>query len=177
MNSEHDRLLAPSLLEEVDHQPIEEIRALRARCIAAETGLSYLRRMVQGPLDIVSQELARRDRGGGHADLATLLDELPEVLAANTRSAGLGRLPTQLEPTDVDTELAEDLEQIVGNAQLTEIPDMPDDELERLATALADFERRVSERRRAFHGRIDALQAELTRRYRTGEASVESLLH
>ena len=40
----------------------------------------------------------------------------------------------------------------------------------------ADLERQVSERRQALFTRIDALQAELTRRYKTGEASVESLL-
>ena len=34
----------------------------------------------------------------------------------------------------------------------------------------------MSRRRRSLHERIDALQAEITRRYRTGEASVESLL-
>ena len=34
----------------------------------------------------------------------------------------------------------------------------------------------VSSRRRALFDHIDALQAELTRRYKTGEASVESLL-
>ncbi len=34
----------------------------------------------------------------------------------------------------------------------------------------------MSERRHAYFERIDALQAELTRRYRTGEASVDGLL-
>ena len=34
----------------------------------------------------------------------------------------------------------------------------------------------MSERRHAYFDRIDALQAELTRRYRTGEATVDGLL-
>jgi len=34
----------------------------------------------------------------------------------------------------------------------------------------------VSSDRRALHGAIDALQAEIARRYQTGEASVDSLL-
>ena len=42
--------------------------------------------------------------------------------------------------------------------------------------ALDQFEQQVSGRRRELHQRIDALQAEITRRYRTGEASVETLL-
>jgi hypothetical protein len=53
---------------------------------------------------------------------------------------------------------------------------MTDADLAGLAHDLAAFERKVSEQRRAFFDRIDALQAELTRRYKTGEASVESLL-
>ena len=37
-------------------------------------------------------------------------------------------------------------------------------------------EAELSARRRTLHERIDVLQAEITRRYKTGEASVESLL-
>jgi hypothetical protein len=41
---------------------------------------------------------------------------------------------------------------------------------------LSDLEHAVSARRRSLHERIDALQSELTRRYKTGEATVDSLL-
>lgn len=177
MSTEHDELLDPAVLDGLEHAPIDQVRALRARCIEVETGLSYLRRMVQAPLDIVTQEQRRRAEGGGPTDLATLIGELPEVLSPNTRSFGLPRLPTQLEPASVDPELAAELETVIGEGQLASIVEMDDVALDALHEQLAAFERRVSERRRAFHGRIDALQGELTRRYRTGEASVESLLH
>ena len=36
--------------------------------------------------------------------------------------------------------------------------------------------REAAKRRRTLHERIDVLQAEITRRYKTGETSVESLL-
>ncbi len=177
MSTEHDELLDPAVIDDVEHAPIDTVRALRAQCIEVETGLSYLRRMVQAPLDIVSQEQRRRANGGGPTDLATLIGELPEVLSPNTRSFGLPRLPAQLEPASIDPELAAELEAITGEGQLASIVEMDDVELDQLHEELAAFERRISERRRAFHGRIDALQGELTRRYRTGEASVESLLH
>ena len=45
-----------------------------------------------------------------------------------------------------------------------------------MADQLAAFEQRVSGHRRDLFERIDALQAEITRRYKTGEASVDSLL-
>ena len=41
---------------------------------------------------------------------------------------------------------------------------------------LSAYEADVSARRKALFEQIDALQAEITRRYKTGEASVESLL-
>ena len=41
---------------------------------------------------------------------------------------------------------------------------------------LQAYERRVSDLRRALFDRIDAIENELTRRYRTGEASVDTLL-
>ena len=45
-----------------------------------------------------------------------------------------------------------------------------------MADQLTAFEQRVSGHRRELFERIDALQAEITRRYKTGEASVDSLL-
>lgn len=164
-------------LGDLEARPIEEIRSLRAECVAVETGLSYLRRMVQGPLDITLHEQARRREGGevGQADLESMIDELPDVLADGPRSPGVGRLPQTLEPTEVDAELQAELDDLLGG-RITSVPEMPDHELDALVDQLQRFERKVSEQRRAFFDRIDALQAELTRRYRTGEASVESLL-
>ena len=65
---------------------------------------------------------------------------------------------------------------MVGGGRAATVTDMSDADLEELAAGLTAFERKVSEQRHSFFERIDALQAELTRRYRTGEASVESLL-
>jgi hypothetical protein len=53
---------------------------------------------------------------------------------------------------------------------------LADGELLKLHERLAEFELEVSGRRRAYFDQIDALQAELTRRYRSGEATVDSLL-
>ena len=45
-----------------------------------------------------------------------------------------------------------------------------------MADALAALEVKVSGYRHDLFERIDALQAEITRRYKTGEATVDSLL-
>jgi hypothetical protein len=167
-----DRLLDPDLLDGLATRPIDEVRTLRAECVEVETGLSYLRRMVQGPLDIVHREQARRT-SGTESDLATLVDELPDLLAEHTRNAGVGRLSQTLEPTELDPQLEAELDALVGGGRAATVTDMTD---AGVAGVLTAFERKVSEQRHAFFERIDALQAELTRRYRTGEASVESLL-
>jgi hypothetical protein len=173
--TERDRLLDPALVADLASRPIDDVRSLRADCVDVETGLSYLRRMVQGPLDIVQREQARRATGAD-GDLATLVDELPGVLAEHTRGSGVGRLSQTLEPTEIDPALQAELDDLIGGGVMGTVTDMSDAELEQLAEQLGAFERKVSEQRRAYFDRIDALQAELTRRYKTGEASVESLL-
>jgi hypothetical protein len=171
-----DRLLEPDLLDGLGTRPIDEVRSLRAECVEVETGLSFLRRMVQGPLDIVHREQLRRTSGSERDDLATLVDDLPNLLAEHTRNAGVGRLPQTLEPTRVDPALQQELDDLVGGGRIATVSAMDDTELGALEGRLSAFERKVSSRRHAYFDRIDALQTELTRRYRDGEASVESLL-
>jgi hypothetical protein len=175
MTAESDRLLQPDYLADLEVRPIDEVRAMRDECVAVETGLSYLRRMVQGPLDIVSRDLVRREVGG-EPDRAALIDELPGILADGPRPPGNGRLSQSLEPVDLDPVLAGELDALVGGGAIADVVALGDRDLLELQDRLTDFEQRVSERRRAFFERIDALQAELTRRYRTGEATVDSLL-
>jgi hypothetical protein len=175
MTTRHDRLLGADFLSDLETRPIDQIRAMRAECVEVETGLSYLRRMVQGPLDIVNRELVRREVGD-RADRATLIDELPGILAEGPRPAGVGRLSQQLEPTEIDAELAAELDEILGGGVIGEVTTLADHDLIDLQRQLEVFELRVSDRRHAYFDQIDALQAELTRRYSTGEATVDGLL-
>src|SRR5690606_41055014 len=92
------------------------------------------------------------------------------------RPPGLGRLTPSLEPTELDDELVHRYEALVGKGDVAHVTVVDGAELHRVLGELHDIEREVSAKRHAFHARIDALQAELTRRYRTGEATVDSLL-
>ena len=56
------------------------------------------------------------------------------------------------------------------------LPGLDDDELITLRSELRVFEQARSRERRELFGRIDALSAELVRRYREGEADIEGLL-
>src|SRR5262245_8742305 len=105
--------LTPEGLPGVD---ADELRADRDRAVAIETGLSFLRRKVQTPLDMVRGELERR--ADGHpSDLAALVEDLPRILSEHSAPApsgqpSTGRQPQTLEPTEVDPELQGELDQL-----------------------------------------------------------------
>ena len=164
----------PRDLSSVEAWPIEDVRTTRAELQEIETGLSYVRRVVQGRLDIVNAELARRRDGGDPADLRSLIDELPSILGEHLRAPGVGRLPSGVGEGTVDPDLEARLDDVavVGD----DLAGMATEALAGLGDRLGDLEREVSDRRRELFASIDALQAELTRRYRTGEATVDALL-
>lgn len=176
MDETSARILDPAFLDDLPSRSTDEVRSMRAECQSVETGLSYLRRVVQGRLDIVDAELARRRSGGDPADLSSLIDQLPTILSDHLRAPGNGRLPNTLDTGATDPELEGRIDELVAAYGLDDITAVADDQLTTARVALAELESEVSTRRRALFDRIDELQAELTRRYRTGEASVESLL-
>lgn len=173
-------VLDAAIAEGLSELPIEAVRARRAACQAYETQLSYVRRLVQGRLDIVQYELARR-RSGGDTDLPNLVDHLGEILAdagppTGADPATVHHLPTGLVPGEVDGELAAELDQNAGSRHLSDPAAMDETELAASSEALVGFERDLSTRRRQILDRIDALQADIVERYRSGEASVDTLL-
>ena len=168
-------ITADDYLGDLTGLEMAELRSRRAACREVETGLSYLRREAQGRLDVVAAERARRD-AGTEGDLEDLIARLPELLAGSTRSPGTGRLPSEFGTGAIDEDLAVELDRIVSESHLSELDRLTDEQLAAVATSLERFERTVSDLRRTLFDRIDAIETELTRRYRTGEASVDSLL-
>ena len=65
---------------------------------------------------------------------------------------------------------------MLGADEIGTLADLDLDALNDIAGRLEVIERRVSAERRALHERIDALQAELVDRHKTGRASVDGLL-
>jgi len=166
--------LADDLLDNLADLPIEEVRARRSACQQVETQLSYVRRLAQGRLDIVASEItARRD---GTQGARTLVQQLTDALADRVTAPGYGHLPMVLAPGEIDPALLAGLDGAAPPGRVSSPSSMDDYELRQVADALADFEREISDRRRAMFDRIDALQAEIVRRYRSGEATVDSLL-
>ena len=127
-----------------------------------------MRRIAQGRLDIVREERARRG-AGSHASAAP--DELAAVFGQQ-QGAGSARPPR-------DTTVSADHPRVVELADICDrlhFADLDDGELGSLEAALAAFESDRSTERKALFGRIDALSRELIERYKSGGATVDSLL-
>jgi hypothetical protein len=167
-----DRVLAPEYLFGLAKRPVEEVRAMRAETEQEETDLSYLRRLLQGRLDILRAEQARRSGGGPGG---SLIDALPGILADDrTAPHGSGR-HTTLEPSQLDSHRRY-VEALVSDSEVSDPSRHDDDTLARLIDVLDREESDVSRKRRAVQAVMDACTAELGARYRDGAADVGDLL-
>lgn len=172
-----DRILSDGYLGDLPSRPTEDIRRLRAECKGVEDSVSYLRRLVQGRLDIVTAERRRRAEGLPPASLDDLVAGLPDTLGDRIAGAApSGRLTATLGPGTPDPTLTDELDACCPASLLGRLPELDDADLVALADDLAALDRKVSDQRRALFARLDALSGELARRYRDGEASVEALL-
>jgi len=173
-NRRIDRVLAENYLDGIATLPMDEVRSLRKEAEQEETDLSYLRRLLQGRLDILRAELARRSG----ATSGTLVDALPKILAdegTTTSPRGLGR-HMAAEPSRADSHRRH-VEALVADVDLSNPAAHDEPSLHRAVEALEREEQGVSDKRRAVQHVMDACTAEITRRYREGDADVSDLLH
>jgi hypothetical protein len=149
---------------------LEELRDVRARLQHEDDVVSYARRVAQARLDLVNAETHRRERGERNVDLSS---ELRVVLSQHL-TGGPARPPR---PTDDLSEdpLSMELDAI-WDFGFSRLEELSAEELDSLAVALSEYEQRVSADRRDRFERLDRFSAELVRRYREGEASVDGLL-
>lgn len=167
-----DRVLSEDYLSGLGQLPIEEVRGLRDEAEQEEVDLSYIRRLIQGRMDIVRAELNRRDG----TSAGTLVENLAHVLADEPRSVahGLGRHST-VEPSRIDSHRRY-VEALVANVDLSDTAARSSDDLHHAMRVLADEEQVISAKRRLVQQVMDACGAEITRRYRDGEADVSTIL-
>jgi hypothetical protein len=162
---------------------LRALRALRRDAQQEEADLSYLRRMLHGRIDILQAERARRGgqdgSGGGAAGPgapdATVLDRLSEILTDGpSRVRSSARHVTLGTPlTERVRQLAEDM---LAEVELSDLAARTDPELDAAMGRLVRNEQQVSRRRQLLQQTVDGCSAEITRRYRDGEASVDDLL-
>ena len=172
-NRRIDRVLAEDYLSGVSGLPMDEVRTLRKEAEQEETDLSYLRRLLQGRLDILRAELRRRS---GETE-GELVDDLAHILADEGTSSsprGLGRHVTA-EPSRADSHRRH-VEALVADVDLSNLSAHDEVSLRRAIDALEREEQEASDKRRSVQTVMDACTAEITRRYRDGDADVSDLL-
>ncbi|MFG3228325.1 ABC transporter substrate-binding protein [Kitasatospora sp. NPDC048194] len=179
---------APSWAAGPDGEPdlerlgLDQLRLLRRETLAQEADLSYLRRLLHGRMDILRAELDRRpggnparaarpagDGGGELLDrLPAILTDAPSTVRRSARHVTLGPPRTQESQLEADA--------LMGDVQLADLAAHPAEELLAALERLRAHEREVSGRRRRLLRTADGCSAEITRRYRDGEARVDDLL-
>jgi hypothetical protein len=174
---ELDRLLASDYLDGIETRSLDQVRAMRTECQEAETVVSYLRRVVQGRLDVVHSFLDHHNTGQSVGDLAAAVEDLSAIIGSGpARPQGYGRLPSQMSPDMEKADLTREIDEVLDAEQIGKLPTMSEEELRAIAERLTVIEKRISDERRSLHERIDALQAQIVSRYKTGEATVDRLL-
>jgi Asp-tRNA(Asn)/Glu-tRNA(Gln) amidotransferase B subunit len=171
-NRRIDKVLDPDFVTGLGELTLDDLRERRREAEQEETDLSYLRRLLQGRLDILRAELARR--GGEQTDLVQALPHIRADDQPASAPRGLGR-HIVAEPSRADAHRRH-VEQLVADVDLSN-PDAHDDaSLRRVLETLQAEEHKVSDSRREVQRVMDALTGEVTRRYRDGDANPNDLL-
>ncbi len=174
--TDFDTILDDAFVDDLGARPIGELRSMRDDCDAAECELSFTRRLLHGRIDILRDEVDRR-ADGKESTASELVARLPTILADDPPPEGVtrgNRLVRVIAPGEMQR-VERDVEKLLG-MPLGQIATASTGEITSALDRLRDAEASVSDRRRLLHERLDAVQGELARRYRDGEASVDNLL-
>jgi len=151
---------------------LEDLRVSRRALEDKERELSYVRRLLQGRIDIIKAELARR---AGHG--SDVLSSLPTILAdAPSNSEASSARYVSLDGPVNKHQAAVSAERAANELSQANFCDMSDPQLRTFMANLARHEKAVSHARNEMHERMNGLSTELTRRYREGSAQVDDLL-
>ncbi len=168
----------PALEPALTGAALADLRQWRRDAQQEEAELSYLRRLLQGRIDILRAELARR--GGPDGPLPEppdggVLDRLPEILTDGpSRFRSSARHVTLGTPTSEKYRRLAD--EMLGDVELSDLSARTDAELRAAMGGLEGHEQEVSGRRRRLQSTVDGCSGEITRRYREGEAHIDDLL-
>lgn len=171
-NRRIDRVLDPGFLADLTSTSMEDLRERRHDAEQEEVDHSYVRRLLQGRIDIVRAEQARRAAGDGD----DLVDHLAEVLADEHPGPahGLGR-HIALEPSAPGAH-RRGYEAMLDDASLSDVQARTDEQLAGDLALYIEKEQLLSAQRRAIQQIMDRCSDEIGRRYRDGEADVANLL-
>jgi hypothetical protein len=174
-----DRLLQPDVLTHLPQLGNVELLILRDEALAEETEQSYVRKLVQGRLDLLRRE---RDRRAGRVDdtldPAAVHDDshLARTLARVLAHAVAHDHPAAVSEAAVDVrEWRRAAERAVTDVRVSDFGHLDDVTLGSIVTRLSGFEREISESRHRVQSALDAIIAEVTSRVETGALSTDDL--
>ncbi|GGW77205.1 RsiG family protein [Streptomyces caelestis] len=157
---------------------LPELRTLRREAQRDEADLSYVRRLLQGRIDILRAELKRRTPVAASVAVpaqASVVERLAEILRdAPARHRSSARHLTLGTPQGEEyRRLAAEM---LAEVELSDLDARTDLELNTAMVRLVRYEQQVSRRRQRLQRTADECSAEIARRYREGEAQVDDLL-
>lgn len=173
-----DRVVEPDYVGDLEKKSLDELRAMRDECREGENELSFERRLCQARIDILSAELERRTGDGDGS--SGILENLPHILATDTVGSR-GESPIPERAPDFSVPRSADVprrrvEEIAGEQTLARLSNMSTEEIRGLIGSLGEHESEVSARRREVQSVLDSIQAEIVRRYVSGEADPSAAL-
>ncbi|MGW5868926.1 RsiG family protein [Streptomyces sp. NPDC055239] len=154
---------------------LRELRELRRDAQQNEADLSYVRRLLQGRIDILRAEVARRKDPTAPGPEGPLVLRLSEILTDGpARHRSSARHVTLGTPHSAEYGLL--ATEMLAEVGLSDLDARTDDELHTAMGRLTRYEQQVSRRRQQLQRTADDCSAEIARRYREGEAQVDDLL-
>ncbi|MEG3627531.1 RsiG family protein [Streptomyces poriticola] len=158
---------------------LPEVRTLRRDAQREEADLSYVRRLLQGRIDILRAEQTRRGPdpvpSPATPEPASVVDRLPEILTDGpARHRSSARHVTLGTPHGEEYRRLAD--EMLGEVELSDLTARTGPELTAAMGRLVRYEQQVSRRRQRLQRTADDCSAEIARRYREGEAQVDDLL-
>lgn len=172
-----DRVLGDGFLTGLQTLDLPEVRSLRHEAEQEEADLSYIRRLLHGRLDLVRAELGRRENPDQPEE--PFIARLARILADPQRGEGPTVQASARMMTVQPSRIAEHrrrVEQVVADVGLSDVEARTVEELTDAIRRLEEFEENVSFNRRAVQHVVDALSAEVGRRYREGIIRAEDRL-
>ncbi len=157
-----DRVLAPEFVTDLSSLSLEEVRERRQEAMQEEADLSYVRRMLQGRIDILTEQL---DSGEAATD-EELVARLTQALVAHGSVQPSSSRHLVAEPSRL-MERRRYVERLISDVGLSDVASMTPEQVRGAVARLKEQEGVVSGVRADVHAVIDRLTVEMADRYRS----------